>query len=163
MIGVSGELVDKTWPKPWTLEKFSALTLEQRYNLWRNAKLKQGDDIAERLVSSIELSGLQYWVGSGTAHDDPLAIEMEEIINSLEGRAACLQATERGEPALAGVEPLIVAKMGARYGAHDQLTVLAGYQVGTLMKALGYKESSKGKMPTGSVAKTAAVWVPARA
>jgi len=95
---------------------------------------------------------------AAAAHDDPR--ETEEAINSPEGKEACLSATADGLPALAGVEPLIAAKLGAHYGAHDGLTVPAGYQVDTLMRQLGYKETGKGVMPEGSVAKTAAVWAP---
>ncbi len=95
---------------------------------------------------------------SGITNDEPLSIEMEAVINSDEGRAACVAAASSGLPSLAGVEPLIVAALGVRYSERYMATVQAGYQVGTLMKALGYHITRQGKMPEDSVAKTAACW-----
>ena len=91
---------------------------------------------------------------------DPRVIEMREIIESDEGRAACLKATETGLPALAGVEPMIVERMGGRYGAFSQMTVTAGSIVGELMLSRGYKIVGRKKMPEGAVATTAAMWAP---
>jgi hypothetical protein len=83
---------------------------------------------------------------------------MEEIVNSKEGRAACVKATEDGLPALAGVEHMIVAEVGDLYGQKYMATQWAGYVVGTLMKSLNYEQIGQKAMPPGSVAKTAAIW-----
>ena len=89
---------------------------------------------------------------------DPVYLQMEEITWSKEGRAAALKATDEGLPALAGVEPLFIAALGDRYMPHDMGTMNAGYIVGELMRHLGYVGGRAGKMPEGSVAKTAMKW-----
>jgi hypothetical protein len=65
---------------------------------------------------------------------------------------------KNGFPALAGVEHFIVAELGERYHPHDQGTMNAGYIVGELMRHLGYIQDGEGKIPEGSVAKTAMKW-----
>ena len=83
---------------------------------------------------------------------------MEEIIWSPEGKRRIVEANEAGLPALAGVEPLIVADLGDRYHPHDLGTADAGSIVGEVMRHLGYELAGHAKMPVGSVAKTAAIW-----
>lgn len=85
---------------------------------------------------------------------DPRVLEMREVIESKDGQAACLTATADGLPALAGVEPMIVAKTGSRYGQFSMMTVTAGSIVGELMLGKGYKIAAQKKMPDGSVAKS---------
>jgi hypothetical protein len=51
-----------------------------------------------------------------------------------------------------------VAELGERYHPHDQGTMNAGYIVGELMRHLGYIQDGEGKIPEGSVAKTAMKW-----
>lgn len=142
----------------WTLEKLQARTAEERFNVWSNAKTK-GTPEADELASFIESSGLDYAPSGGISMSDPRVLEMRDVIESSEGQAACLQATTNGLPALAGVEPLIVERMGDRYGRFSMMTVTAGSIVGELMLGKGYKIAGQKKMPEGSVAKTAAFWV----
>ena len=91
---------------------------------------------------------------------DPAYLKMQDIVWSNEGRKAAVKATDKGLPALAGIEPRIVAELGERYHPHDGGTMNAGYIVGELMRHLGYIEDGQGKMPEGSVAKTAMKWKP---
>jgi hypothetical protein len=65
---------------------------------------------------------------------------MYDAINSPEGRAGAVKATKDGEPALAGVEPLIRAALGVDYGPHNWMTVIAGSMVGEMMQSLGYRK-----------------------
>jgi hypothetical protein len=141
----------------WTLETLKAKSPEERFTIWQNAK-RLGTAEALDLVRFIETSGLDYAPSGGMSRSDPRALEMEEIIQSPEGRAGCLRSTEDGRPALAGVEPLIVAKMGARYGAFSQMTQMAGRLVGDLMLSLGYEVDRQADMPAGSVAQSATIW-----
>jgi hypothetical protein len=142
----------------WTLEKLKAQTPEQRYNLWTNAR-RIGTPEALKLALFIESSGLNYAERGGISMTDPRVIEMWEIINSPGGRRACVEANDKGLPALAGVEPLIIAKMGERYGSFSQMTVTAGSLVAEVMYGLGYKKGPSRPMPEGSVAKTAVIWL----
>lgn len=75
-----------------------------------------------------------------------------------EGKKAACEATEAGLPALAGIEPLIVADLGDRYHPHNDGTKSAGGIVGELMRFLGCELAGHADMPSGSVAKTAALW-----
>jgi hypothetical protein len=144
-------------PGGWTLERLKAKTPEERFTVWQNAR-RLGTPDALSLARYIETCGLDFAERGGMSLNDPRAVEMQEIIESPEGRAACLAATEKGLPAMAGVEPLIIAQMGSRYGAFNQMTNTAGALVGTLMMSLGYRLAGRGNMPQGAVAQTAATW-----
>lgn len=143
----------------WTRSKLRAKTLAERYTIWENAKSKGTPD-ALQLAIVIEQLGEPYGPAGGISMSDPRVLEMRDIIEAPEGRAACLDTTRAGEPALAGVEPMIVAAMGPRYGSFSQMTVTAGSIVGELMRSEGYEVSGQRKMPAGSIAKTAAVFKP---
>ncbi|RWL98466.1 MAG: hypothetical protein E5X80_03230 [Mesorhizobium sp.] len=64
---------------------------------------------------------------------------MEEIAWSTEGKKLMVEAAEAGLPALAGIEPLIVADLGPLYHPHDLGTADAGSIVGQVMRHLGYE------------------------
>lgn len=143
-----------------TIEKLKAMTPERRATLYENAR-KLLDSGGQAVIDLINSSGLPLRSG-GITFSDPVHIRMEEIIWSHEGKRLLIQATEAGLPALAGVEPLIVADLGDRYHPHDRGTVDAGSIVGEVMRHLGYELSGRKDMPEGSVAKTAATWRPRR-
>lgn len=143
----------------WTREKLAALSPRDRYKLRESTSKTKLIDAVTRafFVQAIDESGPIFDSSAITA-DDPVTLAMEEIIDSKDGRAACLQATEDGQPALAGVEHMIVREVGTLYGQKYMATQWAGYIVGTLMKSLDYEQIGQKAMPAGSVAKTAAVW-----
>ncbi len=95
--------------------------------------------------------------------DDPVTIRMFEIINSAEGRAAMIAATEKGLPAISGVDHRLSAELGVDYGGHNQATQTAGFLVAERVRQLGYRNSGrKGKLPERSIAKTAEIFVKKR-
>ncbi|OBQ82992.1 hypothetical protein [Mesorhizobium sp. WSM3873] len=141
-----------------TLEKLRTMSPQDRATLYENAR-KRVMEGGQEIIDLINSSGLPLRSG-GITLTDPLHIRMEEIIWSSEGKKLLLEATEAGLPALAGVEPLIVADLGAQYHPHDLGTVDAGSIVGAVMRHLGYELVGRADMPTGSVAKTAATWQP---
>lgn len=120
----------------WTRKKLEAKSPEERYTVWHNAR-RAATPEALQLATFIETSGLDYAPSGGISLSDPRVLEMRAIIEAPEGRRACLDANERGLPALAGVEPLIVAQMGRRYGAFSQMTLTAGGLVAEVMYSLG--------------------------
>jgi hypothetical protein len=158
---MEGQLTNKQLAGGWTFEKLQAKTPEERFNVWVNAR-RLGTPEALELATFIEGCGLDYGPTGGISMSDPRVVEMDEIINSDAGRTACLKAVQNGEPALSGVERLIVAQMKDRYGAHSQMTVTAGSLVGMLMYSLGYEKGRSRSMPEGSVATQAATWIPKR-
>ena len=143
----------------WTLAKLQARSSEDRFNIWENAR-RQGTEAALTLAKFIEDSGLDYAPKGGISMSDPRVIEMNDIITSKDGRKACVAAADSGRPALAGVEPLIKNQMGSRYNSGSQITVTAGSLVGMLMYSLGYAKGPPRPMPEGSIAKSAATWLP---
>lgn len=92
---------------------------------------------------------------------DPAYLLMKEIIYSDAGKLAAINAAFHGQPALAGVEPMIVAELGDNY-LSDQGTLNAGYIVAEMMKTMGYEPAGRKRMPNGSVAKTAITWMPTK-
>ncbi|HEX5508861.1 MAG TPA: hypothetical protein VFX37_10195 [Pseudolabrys sp.] len=144
--------------KKYSLDDLKSMTPEQRAVLYQNAKKRRADG-GEEIINLIDSSGLSLSSG-GMRSTDPEYIEMEEIVWSAEGRLAAIDATEKGLPALAGMEHMIVDALGDRYHPHDGGTVSAGYIVAGLMRHLDYVENGEGKMPPGSIAKTAMKWKP---
>ena len=142
--------------KKYTLDDLKMMTAEQRAILHQNA-VKHRESGGQEIIDLIDSSGLPLSEG-GMRMSDPAYLKMQDITWSSEGRKAAVEATEKGLPALAGIEPLIVAALGDRYHPHDRGTVNAGFIVGELMRHLGYVEDKEGKMPNGSVAKTAMRW-----
>jgi len=142
----------------WTEEGIEALPPQDRAILYANA-LKAGNDEGDALAELIRNSGSSLTDGSGITRDHPLVLGMESIINSAEGKAACIKAVEDGWPALAGVDPMLAEEFPADYGKHNQTTDWAGYLVADLMRQMGYKKLEKqGKTPESCVAKTGAIW-----
>jgi hypothetical protein len=146
----------KTPTKIPTVDDVKKLTSEQRAILYQNAKDRRGKG-GQEIMDLIDSSGLPLSLG-GMRMSDPAYLKMEELTWSTEGRKAAVDATENGLPALAGIEPLIIAALGDRYHPHDGGTQNAGFIVGELMRHLGYVKNREGKMPNGSIANTAMTW-----
>jgi hypothetical protein len=144
--------------KKYTKESLEAMTPEQRGVLYQNAA-KRREEGGQEIIDLIDSSGLALSSGHMRT-SDPAYETMEKIIWSEKGRKAALDATEKGLPALAGVDPLIIAELGDQYGPHDGGTLNAGYIQAGLMRHLGYVENGQGKMPENCVAKTAMKWKP---
>lgn len=142
--------------KKITLDSIKAMTPEKRAILYENARKRRSAG-GQEIMDLIDSSGLPLSTG-GMRITDPVYIRIGEIVWSEEGRQAAIRATKEGLPALAGIEPLIVADLGNRYHPHDLGTASAGSIVGELMRHLGYVKGKEANMPKGSVAKTAALW-----
>jgi len=141
----------------WTRAKLSTLTSTERHNIWKNCRTK-GTSEAMALAAVIENLGLPYSDPAALKHTDPITIKMHEIINSPAGRSACIQATEQGLPAIAGVDGMLNAALGIDYRGGNMATHTAGGLVGELMRSLGYVHAGQKALPAGSVAKTGAMW-----
>lgn len=144
--------------KTYTLEDLKLMSPERRSQLYHNAVERRAKG-GQEIIDLIDSSGLPLRSG-GMTLSDPVYLKMEEIIWGQEGRKAALAATEKGLPALCGVEPLLRKELGTRYGPHDMGTVSAGSIIGELMRHLGYTTGGEAKCPDGGVAKTAMKWLP---
>lgn len=143
----------------WTLEKIKAMSVHDRHKLWKNARTRTDTD-AKNVVRLIEEAGLPYSSDACLTMDDPITLKIYEIIDSNEATAAMIEATERGMPAISGVDRLLSNALGVDYGGHNMSTATAGSFVAERMRHLGYKNSGrKGKLAEGSIAKTAEIFV----
>jgi hypothetical protein len=123
----------------WTKERLAALSHDDRHNVWENAKRLGAEDLVKFIVDS----GLPYIDPKGLKLDRPLGRKMSKIINSPQGVAAALTATENGMPALAGIDPMLKAVLKKEYADSHEATIQAGYLVALMMRKKGYEQSGK--------------------
>jgi hypothetical protein len=142
----------------YTPEKLAAMTLEQRETLYRNCLRLEGNADATSIVEMLVASGLSFRKSREIAHGDPEMTAIEIIVNTPENEPTMLDAVARGEPPLAVIEPLIVARLGTDYRGDNGGTVAAGYLIAKRLYALGHEKQPSRPMPPGSVAKTAATY-----
>lgn len=142
--------------KVYTIDDLLRWSPEMRLNLYNNARAKDSDD-ARAIVALIEASGLSLREGGGLPGEHPAIRKMDDIATSPEGRAALKEAARKGQPALAGLDKRFESELDGYYGQFDT-TGWAGTIVARAMYSMGYKQTGKGKMPSGSVAKTAATF-----
>ena len=139
---------------PITMDQIKAMSAHGRANLYVNA-MKQNTEEALRLVALIEASGLPFSECGSLKQDDPLCKVMMAVVRSDEGRNACITATEKLQPAIAGVDPMLAEKFGADYGKHNMATHWAGRYVADVMREAGYKQVGKViDAPSGCVARS---------
>jgi hypothetical protein len=141
--------------KTYTLEELRSWSPERRKNLYVNAK---GKPEGQYIIDIIEQNGLALSSG-GLSFDDPVHQYIVDIVWSQEGRSVAIEATNRGLPALSGVDVLLQRELGDRYGKYDLGTASAGAVVAELMRHLGYKEAGQGNCPPGCIAKTGMKWL----
>lgn len=138
----------------WTKEKIEALSPEKREALFDNARAK-GTPEAKQIIDLMVEHDLLVRSGGGLPREHPTIHEIEEIIRSDKGRQAGKEASDQGLPAMAGVDPMLSAALGSKYGGHDT-TSWAGTLMTEVMAEAGYVQTRKKPMPLGCVAKTAA-------
>lgn len=142
----------------WTKEKIEALPPQKRESLFDNARNKGTPD-AFHIINLMVEHDLLVRPGGGLPRDHPTIQEIEEIIHSDKGRLAGKQASDQGLPAMAGVDQMLSAALGTRYGGHDT-TSWAGTFMAEVMEEAGYVQTKKKIMPADCVAKTAAFFEP---
>ena len=142
----------------WTKERLEALSPHDRAQLYANA-LKAGTPQGNALAELFRETGLPYLEGGGIKADDPLVQAMEAIINSPEGKAACIKATEDGWPAIAGIDAMLAEAFNVDYGKHNMTTNWAGHIVANLMRRSGYQMVGKVvSTPKGCIAQSGELW-----
>lgn len=135
----------------------TAMSPAQRRALYDNAK-RIGTPEGVALVDLMLENSLLVTASGGLPRDHPIIQEIEEVCRSPEARAAAKSASDAGLPALAGVDPLLRAALGADYGSFDTTSWAGGF-VAEEMESQGYRQTGKRSMPAGCVAKTAAFFV----
>jgi hypothetical protein len=141
----------------WTRASLAARTAQERYAIWKRARTLRTAD-GNQLAREIERLGLPYSDPGLLAEDDPLRITIRNIIASPEARAACVEATLDGLPAIAGVDPLLHEALGPTYRKSDQAIATAGALTAELMTSLGYVEAGSKDLPDRYIARRGAFW-----
>jgi hypothetical protein len=144
-------------PTNWTIERLRELPVQQLQSLYRNAQ-RLDDPNAKQLVALIDEHDLYREEDGGLPFDHPIMLEIEAICRSPEAIKGALSAAERGLPALAGMEQMLVAALGDKYGTH-YTTHHAGRCIAEEMLAKGWQKSGQKPMPPGMVARSATVFV----
>jgi hypothetical protein len=145
----------------WDIVSLKAKSTHERHQLWLNAKAKlETSAEAKALVQLIEFSGLDYAKDkiNPVSLDSAVGRLMKQIIGSEAGIRAMMEATRRGSPALAGVDPLLQFELGSQYGRHNEATIQAGYLVKGFMVGQGYEEIGPASMPQNCIAKTGLIF-----
>lgn len=143
----------------YTTERLLAMSPKD-LGLHFNNCLRIGGLRGEQLANKILGLDVEIFIEGGLSEDNPITQKLHEIINSADATLLLIEAVNAGLPALAGIEPTIVAALGRRYSKVNTGTATAGAFVAVKMRHLGYVETKKGQMPEGSVAKSAAMWAP---
>jgi len=142
---------------------FKSLPGDRRWELYDRcdgnpSKAEDFSDIQRSLENETDFS-----VGeTGLLLDSAFGKKLNRLINSKEGEAAAIKATEMGLPAMAHVEPLVLAKFGLGYRKRKEANVQAGTILANMMeKRLKYvRLRNDAPMPEGSLAKTAILFKP---
>ncbi len=92
--------------------------------------------------------------------DQAIYKAVEQLVNSAEGIKRAVRATNEGQPALAGVDPLLRLELGSEYVRANNGTWWAGFAVAQLMREMGFVEAGTGKCPSDCVAGQGIVWKP---
>lgn len=137
----------------WTKEKIEALPAAKREALFNNARAKNTAE-TQKIIDLMVEHDLLVRDGGGLPREHPTIQKMEEIIRSEEGRAGGKQASDDGQPALAGVDHMLSAALASLYGSHDT-TSWAGTLMAEVMADAGYVQTKRKSMPEGCVARTA--------
>lgn len=95
----------------WTEKRLAALSPSQRETLYKNAR-RQTSPEAIALTKLIEDTGLPFSEAKCPTEDDPLTIAIYDVIHSAQGRAAILDAVEKGLPPLGALDRLLFEKLG---------------------------------------------------
>ena len=141
----------------WTRSSLAARTAEERYAIWKRARSLRTAD-GNQLAREIERLGLPYAEPGLLAEDDPMRVTMRNIVASPAARAACIEATLDGLPAIAGVDPMLHEALGPGYRKSDEAIATAGALVAELMSSIGYVEAGIKDLPNRYVARRGVFW-----
>jgi hypothetical protein len=141
----------------WTRGKLRERSQNERHAVWKRAKALHSAE-GNHLARAIELLGLPYAEPEPLAADDPLAAQMREIMGSPAARAAALEATLDGLPAMAGIDGLMHEALGERYRLNPAAAPTAEAMTAELMTGLGYTPAGRKSLPPRHVARSGVFW-----
>ena len=134
-----------------------ARTQNERYAVWKRAKALHSAE-GNHLARAIELLGLPYAEPEPLAEDDALMLRMRAIMAEPRARAAAIEATLDGLPAMAGVDVLLHEEIGEEYRRNEAAVPTAQALTAELMARLGYAEAGRKDLPARCIARTGVFW-----
>jgi hypothetical protein len=148
---------DEVFIGGWTLAKLRERSQSERHAVWKRAKALHSAE-GNHLARAIERLGLPYAEPEPLAPDDPLRVGMAAIMASPEARAAAVESTLDGLPALAGIDALLHERLGEAYRLNPAAVPTAEALTATLMTGLGYLPAVRKPLPPRCVARTGVFW-----
>jgi len=134
-----------------------ARSQNERYAVWKRAKALHSAE-GNHLARAIELLGLPYAEPEPLAEDDPLFRRMRELMAEPRARAAAVEATLDGLPAMAGVDVLMHEEIGEDYRRNEAAVPTAQALTAELMTRLGYEDAGSKDLPARCIARTGVFW-----
>ena len=141
----------------WTRGKLRERSQDERHAVWKRAKALHSAE-GNHLARAIELLGLPYADPEPLASDDPLAARMREIMATPAARAAAVEATLDGLPAMAGIDTLMHETLGEAYRLNTAAPQTAEMLTAELMASLGYAAAGRKRLPPRHVARSGVFW-----
>ncbi|HWF77933.1 MAG TPA: hypothetical protein VN694_12240 [Caulobacteraceae bacterium] len=130
-----------------------ARSQNERYSVWKRAKALHSAE-GNHLARAIELLGLPYAEPEPLGEGDELLARMREIMAEPRARAAAVEATLDGLPAMAGVDVLMHEELGEAYRRNEAAVPTAQQLTAELMAGLGYAEAGVKDLPARCVARS---------
>jgi hypothetical protein len=141
----------------WTREKLRERTQTERHQVWKRARALHSAE-GNHLARAIERLGLPYAEPEPLGDDDPMIGRMREILASPAARAAALEATLDGLPAMAGIDTLLHDQLGEDYRLNPAAVPSAQALVAELMHGLGYVDAGRKDLPKRCIARSGVFW-----
>jgi len=148
---------DEVFIGGWTRARLRQRSQNERYAVWKRARALHSAE-GNHLARAIELLGLPYAEPEPLAEGDPLLARMREVMASADARAAAIEATLDGLPAMAGVDTLLHDQIGEDYRLNPAAIPTAQALVAELMTGLGYREAGAKNLPMRHVARSGVFW-----
>jgi hypothetical protein len=134
-----------------------ARSQNERYAVWKRAKGLHSAE-GNHLARAIELLGLPYAEPEPLAEGDELLERMRALMAEPRARAAAVEATLDGLPAMAGIDVLMHEELGETYRRNEAAVPTAQKLTAELMAGLGYAEAGTKDLPARCVARTGVFW-----
>jgi hypothetical protein len=134
-----------------------ARSQNERYAVWKRAKALHSAE-GNHLARAIELLGLPYAEPEPLDQGDELFERMRALMDEPRARAAAVEATLDGLPAMAGIDVLMHEELGETYRRNEAAVPTAQRLTAELMQRLGYAEAGSKDLPARCVARTGVYW-----
>jgi hypothetical protein len=129
----------------------------ERYTVWKRARALHSAE-GNHLARAIELLGLPYAEPEPLAEEDALLARMRAIMAEPRARAAAVEATLDGLPAMAGIDVLMHEALGESYRRNEAAVPTAQNLTAELMTGLGYTPAGHKDLPARCVARSGVYW-----